>query len=56
MVLVFFFFNAIFINAAKPMVRMTPQRAMRTMGRVSSMAVVVGFGWVGGVRVDLVGV
>jgi len=37
MVLVFFFFNAMPISAAKPMARMTPQREMRTMGRVSSM-------------------
>lgn len=36
-VLVFFFFSAMFIRAAKPTARMTPQRAMRTMGRVSSI-------------------
>jgi len=41
---VFFFFSAMFIRAAKPTARMTPQRAMSTMGRVSSIVAVL-VGW-----------
>ncbi|KAK0112514.1 hypothetical protein ONS96_001750 [Cadophora gregata f. sp. sojae] len=36
-VLVLFFFSAMFMRAAKPITRMTPQREMSTMGRVSSI-------------------